>query len=151
MVGPEKVGRRPQTDNPPLPFLHGVRNAVVKDRRREEITEGLGMQYRLHEPRRWRQQRLKKERISGRIFRKTAQLEIEKRIIGSSAELRKVSDWASWRGRPLRNQRRDVKSTGFSGTLEQSWWWYTSTGSNLIGEPLGTTDLIEGAEGAVRK
>jgi hypothetical protein len=37
--------------------------------------------------------RLKKERTLGRIFRKTVDLEIEKRIVVSPTGLRKVSDW----------------------------------------------------------
>jgi hypothetical protein len=51
------------------------------------------------------------KRTSCRIFRETVELKIEKRILGASIGLREVSDWILWRGRPLRNKRRDVKST----------------------------------------
>jgi hypothetical protein len=47
-----------------------------------------------------RQPRLRKERTSGRIFRKTVQLEMKKRTVVSSTGLRKVSYWTMWRGRP---------------------------------------------------
>jgi hypothetical protein len=40
-----------------------------------------------------RQLRLTKERTSCRIFRKTVELEIEERIVGSSNGLREMSDW----------------------------------------------------------
>jgi hypothetical protein len=58
------------------------------------------------------QLRLRKERTSGRILRRTVELEIEKRIVGSSSRLRKVSDWTLWRGRPLpkRKERRPKRS-----------------------------------------
>jgi hypothetical protein len=42
---------------------------------------------------------LGKERISGRILRETLALEIEKRIAGSSARIRKMNV-ILWRGRP---------------------------------------------------
>jgi hypothetical protein len=58
-----------------------------------------------------RQVRLKKERTSGRIFRKTVELEIERRIVGSSTRLQEESDWILWGVGPLRNERRDVQST----------------------------------------
>jgi hypothetical protein len=50
-----------------------------------------------------RQLLLKKERISGRIFRKTVELEIEKRIVGSLTGLREVGNWTMWRGHPRLN------------------------------------------------
>jgi hypothetical protein len=56
-----------------------------------------------------RQLRQRKERISCRIFRKTVELDIKKRIVGSSAGLRDMSDWTL--GRCLRNERRDVQTT----------------------------------------
>jgi hypothetical protein len=61
-----------------------------------------------------RQLRLRKERISGRIFRKIVELEIRKRIVGSTTGLREVSDWRLWRGRPppKRNKRRPKNSPG---------------------------------------
>jgi hypothetical protein len=37
---------------------------------------------------------LRKERASVRIFWKTVELEIEKRVVRSSTGLREVSDWA---------------------------------------------------------
>jgi hypothetical protein len=56
------------------------------------------------------QLRLRKERTSGRIFRKTVELETEKRVVGSSTGLREVSDWTSWEVRPLRIEGRDIKA-----------------------------------------
>jgi hypothetical protein len=44
---------------------------------------------------------LRKERTSGRIFRKTAELEGMKQIVRTSIRLWKMSDWALWKGRPL--------------------------------------------------
>lgn len=41
--------------------------------------------------------RLRNDRISGSIFRKLLELEIEERIFVSSSELREMSDWISWR------------------------------------------------------
>jgi hypothetical protein len=43
------------------------------------------------------------EGISGRIFRKTVQLEVTKQIVGTSIRLCKVSDGTLWRGRPPQN------------------------------------------------
>jgi hypothetical protein len=55
-----------------------------------------------------RQLRLGKERIFSRIFGKTVELKIEKRIIRPSTGLLEVSDWTLWRGRspPKRKKRR---------------------------------------------
>jgi hypothetical protein len=53
---------------------------------------------------------LRKERASGRILRKTAELEIEKRIVRSSTRLWEVTGHCGGVGL-LRNERRDVKST----------------------------------------
>jgi hypothetical protein len=58
-----------------------------------------------------RQLCLGKERPSGRIFRKTVELEIEKRIVGSLTALQEMSGWTLWWGRPLQNERNDVKNT----------------------------------------
>jgi hypothetical protein len=54
------------------------------------------------------QLRLRKERTSGRIFRKTVELEIEKRIVWPSTGLREVSDWTFRRSLPppKRKKRR---------------------------------------------
>jgi hypothetical protein len=43
---------------------------------------------------------LRKERISGGIFRKTVELEVAKQIVRTFVILRKMSDWALWRGQP---------------------------------------------------
>jgi hypothetical protein len=59
------------------------------------------MQYGIRDRDLKEQLRLRKKRTSGRIFRKTVELEIEKRIVGSSTGLREVSDWTLWRSRPL--------------------------------------------------
>jgi hypothetical protein len=50
----------------------------------------------------------RKERTFCRIFRKTAELEIEKRIVRFSTGLREMSDWTLWRSRlpPRRKKRR---------------------------------------------
>jgi hypothetical protein len=48
-----------------------------------------------------RQLRLRKERTSGIIVRKTVDLEIEKQIVGSSVGLREVRGWTLRRGRTL--------------------------------------------------
>jgi hypothetical protein len=56
------------------------------------------------------QLRLKKEGTSGRIFRKTAELETEKRIVGASTGLWKVTGQCGGVG-PLRKERREVQST----------------------------------------
>jgi hypothetical protein len=53
-----------------------------------------------------RQLRLRKERTSGRIFRRIVELEIEKRTVGSSTGLRKVNDWILWRGGPPPKRKR---------------------------------------------
>jgi hypothetical protein len=55
-----------------------------------------------------RQLRQRKEMTSVRIFRKTVELEIEKRITGPSTGLRKVSGGTLWRGwpPPKRKKRR---------------------------------------------
>jgi hypothetical protein len=58
-----------------------------------------------------RQLSLRKEKIFGRIFRKTVQLETEKRTVVSSSGLRKVRDWASRRIGLLRNEKIDVTVT----------------------------------------
>jgi hypothetical protein len=58
---------------------------------------------------RW-QLRLRKKRASGRIFRKTVELEIEKQIVESLTELQEVTGHCGGTG-PLRNERRDIKST----------------------------------------
>jgi hypothetical protein len=49
---------------------------------------------------------LRKERTSGRIFRKTTELEIAKQTVGTSTRLWKMSVRTLWRGQPLQNKRR---------------------------------------------
>jgi hypothetical protein len=46
------------------------------------------------------QLRLREDRTSGRIFRKTAELEIAKQLVGTSTRLWKMSVRALWRGQP---------------------------------------------------
>jgi hypothetical protein len=77
----------------------------------------------------------------------THELEVVKRAVGISIGLRKVSDWTLWKGRPPRNERRDVQSTALG--KEQRRWWYTSACSHLIRELLGTSGMKEGATGVV--
>jgi hypothetical protein len=84
-----------------VPFLYGVRDAVIKDRRKGPECNG-GIKDRSARL----QIRLRKKRTSGRIFRRTVELEIEKRIVGSSSWLRKVSDWTLWRGGSPRKRKR---------------------------------------------
>jgi hypothetical protein len=59
---------------------------------REDITEGPEMQKWNEGPRRKSEATSEEREDTGRIFRKTAELEIEKRIFGSSTGLREVSD-----------------------------------------------------------
>jgi hypothetical protein len=55
------------------------------------------------------QLRLRGERLSGRIFRKTIGLEIAKRIARSSARMRKMRDWTLWRDRsPLKRKMKSL-------------------------------------------
>jgi hypothetical protein len=44
---------------------------------------------------------LRKERTSGRIFRKSIELEVRNQTVGTSIGLHKMSDWALWRGQPV--------------------------------------------------
>jgi hypothetical protein len=54
-----------------------------------------------------KQLHLRKERTSGRIFRKVIGLEIVKRTFGSSVRVRKMNDWTLWRGQlPLKWKER---------------------------------------------
>jgi hypothetical protein len=59
-----------------------------------------------------RQLRLRKERVSNRIFRKTGELEIKKRTVMSSTGLQEVCYWTLWRGRPppKRKKRRQKRN-----------------------------------------
>jgi hypothetical protein len=43
---------------------------------------------------------LRKEKTSGRIFRKSIELEIAKQTVGTSIRLQKMSNWSLWRGQP---------------------------------------------------
>jgi hypothetical protein len=96
-----------------------------------------------------RQLRLRKQRTSDRIFRKTGELEIDKRVVGFSIGLRKVRDWTWWRGRPLpKRKKRSQKRTALG---KEGWCWYNWTAWHLIREPLGTSGLKEGTAGAVRE
>jgi hypothetical protein len=75
-----------------------------------------------------------------------AESEIKKRIIGSSIGLREVCDWILWWGRLLGNERKDVKSTAHG---KENMTLYTWTGSHLIMEQFGTSDLKQGAAEAI--
>jgi hypothetical protein len=86
-----------------------------------EKTEGPGMQELNKGPKRKMAATSEKDRTSGRIFRKTAELKIEKRIVGSSTWLRKVSEWTWWRGRPppklkKRRHKHNLRKRGEGGT-----------------------------------
>jgi hypothetical protein len=63
---------------------------------------------------------MRKKGISDRIFRKTVELEVEKRVAVSSTGLRKVSGWTLWRGRtlPKRKKRRQNTALGKSDMAE---------------------------------
>jgi hypothetical protein len=50
--------------------------------------------------------RLRKEKTSGRIFRKTVELEISKQAVGTSTRMRKMTGRCGGVG-PLRSERRD--------------------------------------------
>jgi hypothetical protein len=68
------------------------------------------------------QLRLRKERTFGRIFTKTAEMEIETRIVESSTGLQGVTGYCRWFG-PFRNEGRDVTSTalGKEGSGKACW------------------------------
>jgi hypothetical protein len=80
---PAEVGRHPWIFDPPSRFNGQEENGRA-------VKAGSGARWQL---------RLRKERIFGRIFRKAVELEIEKRIVGSSTGLQEVSDWTVWRCR----------------------------------------------------
>jgi hypothetical protein len=71
------------------------------------MTEGPGCNNEIKDRSESWQLHLRKERISGRIFLKTVELEIEKRIVGSSIGPQEVSDWTLLRGQipPKRKKR----------------------------------------------
>jgi hypothetical protein len=75
---------------------------------REMTIEGPGMQRWIKERGASRQLRLRKGMTSGRIFRKFTELEIEKRIVGSSNGLQEVTGHCGRVGL-LRNER-DIQS-----------------------------------------
>jgi hypothetical protein len=77
---------------------------------------------------------VRKERISGRIFRKTVELETEKRAVKFCIRLRKMSGGLS----------PDQKE-------KEGYWWYSWTGWHLMRESLEKSDLEKTAAGAVRE
>jgi hypothetical protein len=90
--------------------------------------------------------RVGSKKIFHEAFGKIHELEVVKRAVRISVELRKVSDWILWRCRPppKRKKRRQKHSP-----RKRLWWWYIWTGSQLIREPLGTSGLKEGEARAV--
>jgi hypothetical protein len=73
-----------------------------------------------------RQPCLKKERTSGRIFRKTVELEIEKRIVGSSAGPRgsvpSETEEETSKAQPSENNKDDGSPSGQARTLSGNCW-----------------------------
>jgi hypothetical protein len=113
---------------------HGVKDAVIKDRRSKRTTEISNQwQYckrnfeRMDARKRCRghpkcnnglRKRGLKERLDlwstrifCRIFMKTAELEIAKQIVGASIRLRKMSNWTLWRGRPPPERKKRPLAT----------------------------------------
>jgi hypothetical protein len=104
-----------------MPFLHGVRDTVIRDQagtllqeeprkdgrsgrdnrrvRRQEWNKGPRFKEQLH---------LRKERTFGRIFGKTIGLEIVKRRVGSSVRIRKTSVKTLWRSRPMPKRKKGL-------------------------------------------
>jgi hypothetical protein len=54
---------------------------------------------------------------SDTIFKKSAKLEIEQRLVGSSTRLREISDWTVWRDRPTSKR----KTTRLSSALRKDY------------------------------
>jgi hypothetical protein len=100
--------------------LHRARGAVVRDQARIVLYEEPGKKERSERDvgrnrnASWNKGprlRLRKERTSGRIFRKAFVLEVVKRRVEPSVEffirLQEINVKTLWSGRPLRNERRD--------------------------------------------
>jgi hypothetical protein len=153
---------------PAMPFLHGVRDALIKDRRLSTDDGERGPRTvvrgapkgRTFQKRRWMQLKfnngirdrgLKQELCLGikktlyEAFRQTRELDVMKRAVVISIGLWKMSDWTLWRGRlPPKRKKRRLKHSP-----QKRWWWYSWMGSHLIRKPIRTSGLKEGAAGAV--
>jgi hypothetical protein len=86
------------------------------------------------------QLRLRKERASGRISRKSTELKIEKRIFGSSTGLREACDDIVEESAPSETKAQPSEEKDYGGT-PGAW--------HLIRERLGTSGHMEGSAGVV--
>jgi hypothetical protein len=102
---PEKVGRCPQTDDPPCRSWTAKGTRSWRTDGREETAEGPRMQQWNKGPKRTTAATSEE----GEDIRQDLQedLDIKKRTVGSWTGLWKVSDWTLWRGGPPPKRKRD--------------------------------------------